>query len=642
MPFQGINITNTDYIPQYVGMPLEAMERVGDELQTRHYENIAKARQLELFGMQQMAETPSDADKRYIQGQLQGIRSSLEEMARSGAENATGKVGALATAFLGNEGLNRMKRNAAQYRTQQEMMAKLGESGVFNKAATDRYLQQGTIGEDGKFYDFMSSAQERLNYDKKADEIFDPLQADTYQTDLVADLKTSLGAWGIDKVVPGVSGDISKLPAKFKTTIIERLGREKIEDFAFNKGGWESYKNSSEYAQQKNILGKSEEEIKETFLSRGLAKIKEKILKDWETNPLLSMLKGKGEEVEGLGAGQGEQLPGQQIEFESGLGDVEDFLDMKRSENQTPVSTAQGATDAPGAKTTVGKVTEYTGAVRNIPAKRWEKLNEYAKLGQEIFGQDPNFKQVGPESSPQERQAAAAYAKQYNDLVAARVQYRINDTSWTTRSGEVGRDNAEDLTTDMLRNLKSRVIYDEATGKKIPVTNEDGTEYHDKLIDAVGNVKNMQITGILDPENYMPEIAGTEEMADAFVVQVNDPDDPSKTRTLLVSQKAYDEKNQPRAFYNRAVNRLYRGFNAVPGKESTVDIGGLKIKGQELVGNQLRNELNEEQQRAAAMMSKPTLAHVPGVGYVLADGPKGLMEYISRPDIAPKVQWGSK
>lgn len=622
MPFEGIKLTDSAYIPQYTGLPLEAMEKVGDDLQTRHYDNIAKLRQLELFGLQQAAETPSGLDKTYIQNQAKSIQDALGEIAKSGGENATGKVGALATRFLGDEGLIRIKKNAEQYKAQEELKAKLGESAVYNKMLTDRYLQQGTINPDGTYNDFMNTAQERLDYMKKQDELLAPLTADVSQTNLLADMNTTLNAIGSN-----YEGDLGNMPVYLKTIAVKALTSKKMNDFLFKKGGWENYKTTSEYAQQKNILGMSDEEIKQELHTRAEAKVFEQVDKQWMTNKGFDFK--AAQKQEGGIPGQGEQVANSKVPINITSGNYDDFLDKDREDAETPIKIdGGGATGSPGAKTTIGKVDTYFGPSKKISQERWKKLSESALLGASIFG-DGKLAPVNEKSSGEERAKAVQYAKQYEDLVNQRVQFRMKDTSQTTRAGEEGRSNAEDLTVDMIDNIKNRVVFDETTGKIIPVVNKDGDEFTDDFIEAVGDLKNMKVTGIMDPENYVGKALKNEEMIDAFMVEVRDPEDPKKTRSLLVSQKAYDPKNQPRAAWNRDVNRIYVGFNSYPGKENTITLtNGLSIKGKELVGNQIDNELPPEIAIAAKQMQRPILVDIPNQGVKLVDGPKQLANYI--------------
>jgi hypothetical protein len=626
MPFQGINLTHSEFVPQYQGLPLEAMERVGDTLQDRHYQNIANASQLDILAKQQLADTRPDADRSYIQSQLGGIKEALAEMAKNGGENATGRVNALVTQFMGDEKLINIKKNAAALRQEEEMMSKLGSKGVLNSRAREEFLKRGSFDENGNFNPYYGSAQERLNYTAKADQIFEPLRANTYQTDLVGDVNSTLKAMQIEKVLPGVSGDLSSMYGKYKTQIIERLSKQRIDDFANNQGGWEDYKQSSEYQQQKNVLGLDDSEIKKEFLSRGYAKIYEKALKDWENNPMLGLLgKGSGEDTSGLRA---EQMANMPLKYDSGLGDLEDFLPKDReSTDYQSNSSGQLGSGAPGRGMVTTKSTGYKGVLKNMPPARWQKFNETAKIAAEVFGAG-ELGDLSENSTPEEITKAQNLVKQYDEFLQNRVTYPVKDVTRYTREDQEGRDRAEDITKDVKRNITSRVIYDPESGKIIPVTKDGEMSKELQEVLGDGGLDNITVTGDLDPKNHIAKTAKNKALANAYVVQVTDPKDPSKLKEIFVSRPKYD--NPMQVAYNDAVNEVYSTFNLAPGKEQTVSIAGRKIKGRELIGKQLESYLSRfpEEREEVMTYEMPIIAEIPGQGEFIFNGPDHLAQYL--------------
>lgn len=631
MPFEGINLAHSQYIPQYAGVPLEAMERVGDDLQTRHYDNIAKMNQLDLMAAQQAAATPSTADKEYINNQAKGIRTAIEELAKNGAENATGRIGAMATKFLGDEGLIRMKRNADQYRAQQEMEAKLGKSAVKNNRLTEEYLTKGTVNPDGTYRDFMNTAQERLDYVKKADQIFDPLRANTYQSDLVADATTTLGSMGLDKVLPGVSGDISKLPAKYKTQVVEKLSETKVLDFALKQGGWESYKSSSEYAQQV-MQDIPEEEIFKEFISRGKAKIYEKIVKDWENNPMLGLL---GKDTQTPAAGDATvQMANTPIKYDHGL-NPDDFVFRDRKKT-TYTSNRSGSTasGAPGSGMSTAKLEDYQGAASGIPAEKWQKFNETAKVAAEVFGV-PGFDTLSEKSTKDQLNQASELVTQYQKFLENRVMYPNKDVTRYVRAQQEGRDLAKDETLDLIRNYSSAVFYDPTTDTVINPT-KDG-KISEELFEYLGEggLSNMQITGDLNPKNHLAKSKKLPALADAYTVQVTDPK-TGEAKELFVSRPIV--KDKALSTLNRATNDAYSTFNLQPGTPQTVNMFGMEIRGKELMGAQLAEHLSnlpeEERRRIIAMKETlgeafmPIKAEIPGLGEYLFNGPDHLAKFL--------------
>lgn len=628
--YENFKLSNSQYIPQFAGLPLDTVEKVGDELQGRHYDNIAKLRQLELLGLQQKANSESDADKSYIDNQVGGIQSALSEMAKTGAENSTSKISALANQYLGDEGLINIGKSISTRQKEKEYLEKLGGKGVMNNKALEDWKKRGSYNkETGKWEPYTMSAQEQLDYVKKADQIFDPLRANTYQTDLVADLKTTLGAFDIQRIMPGVSGDISKIPAKFKTTLIERLSNDKINDFIENKGGWESYKNSSEYTQQKNVLGMDDAAIKEEFRSRGYAKVYEKISKDWETNPMLGAIKA-GPVDETLDTASVD-IPNVQVKNDP-LGSMDDFRYKKRQATEY-VGRKQSNSGAPGPGATA-KLTDYNGPARGIEKAEWEKFNKHAKVAAEVFGV-PGWGNLDENSSEADINGAADAVEKYRGLVENRVITPKKKVGRYVRAQQEGRDIAKDETTDLIRNYNSAVFYDPQSGEVINPT-KNGAINEDLLELVGGDLENMQITGDLDPKNHFAKMKNIEALSDAYVVQVTDPKTKEK-KDIFVSRPI--SKNPALTAYNKGVNKIYSNFNLEPGVQQEVEVFGKKVKGKELIGRQLDEHISklprEQKDAIQAMQARlgpsfmPVLAEINGEE-VLFNGPDDLAQYLMR------------
>jgi hypothetical protein len=628
MPFQGINLTNSDYVPQYQGIPLEAIERVGDELQDRHYKNIANASQLDILANQQLADTRPEADRAILQKEIEGIRGGLAEMAKNGGENATARVNALVTNFMGNEKIQNIKRNAANLIREDEEMAKLGASGVLNKKQRDEFLKQGSFDQDGNYRPYLGSAQKQLDYIQKADQIFDPLKANTYQTDLEADLKTTLAAYGIDKIIPGVSGDISKLPAKYKTTLIEKLSEDKIRKFADEQGGWKSYQDSAEYNQQKNVLDLSDAEIKKEFMSRGYAKVYEKIQKDWENNPALGALGAGSGKTPTSGPGMGVEMPNMRVNYKDNI-DLSDFEYRDRL-----TSTGETVYDpSSGLQVMAGTTTKKPGVNPNISPEKWNKFNERAKIAAEVFGM-PNWDKLNANSSEKDIKEATEAVRKYQEFLSNRV---INPIKHVEEYEALTQADRTELILNLRNNYESAVFYDPQSNKVINPT-KDG-KMNPELMDLLGKggFDNTAITGDVDPKHHYAKMANTPALGDARVLQIRDPETGEVTKELFVTNPA--KSNSFESAYNQAVNTAYSSFNLEPGKEQTVEMFGQKIKGKELAGRQFEEyisgiEDSKEKQTILAVRDQlgrrfmPILAEVNGEKK-LFNGPDHLASYLA-------------
>lgn len=630
--YDSFNLSNSQYIPQFVGQPLATIERVGDELQDRHYQNIARASQLELLGMQQKANAESDADKAYIDQQLAGIKDALSTMAQTGAENSSSKISALANRFLGDEGLITIQKSIDARNRERAMIEQLqaqGKTPIMNQRNLQNFINRGSFDpETGKWSAYTPTTQQQLDYVTAQDKIVDPLQADLYQTDLATDMKTTLQNLGIN--VP--NGDMSKIPAYLKTTIVKRLSEDKVNQFIDSKGGWEGYKTTPEYKQQKEILGLSDREIKEQLRSRGQARVFEQIQKDWERNPALGLLDGSGKDKDAR-AIVGEQLPNEAIKVEPAISNFDKFV-FKDRQDQVPVdpNIKNPILDRNYAK--YGQFESYKGIDRNIKESEWKALNTYARTGAEVFGTPEaaaKFKDLNSKSDPALLAEAAQYAKQYQDLVTQRQTFNIKDVTFMRREGEEGRANADDVTKDVVDNLRSRAIYDPLSGKMIPVLSQDGDSYSDDFQKYIGSPKNLRVTGSLDPQNYLAKQLKNDKFADAYVVDVADPEDPSKTRQVYITRRAYEPSENRNTAFNRITNKIYSEVDVEPGVRKTLDIYGRKVVAQELIGNQLADamsQLSEEDRAIIGAYQMPILAEIPGHGPQIFNGAKHLADFL--------------
>lgn len=312
--YNNFQTTESDYIPQYVGMPIAQAKEVADQLQERHYNNLANLSQLQLMGLKQKAETPFEADKATIDKHLGSVQSTLEELAQNGAENSTAKVAALANQFLGNEELIRLQHNAGEYRKDQETERTLkanGHTPIRNEKLMKDWMTNGSFDpQTGKVREFKSTVQPQLDYMKAQDEVVKPIQADSWESDLKAAAGTEIGnllrAQG--KLKPGEQPSeddiMANMPAFLQSDTYKQLTKGKVDQYLFGKAtgpggqainglGWTSYKSTPEYKQQSEILGKSDQEIAAELQSRGEAKVFSEHTKQFQNNPALSVVAGR-------------------------------------------------------------------------------------------------------------------------------------------------------------------------------------------------------------------------------------------------------------------------------------------------------------------------------------------------------------
>jgi len=288
--YDNLTFNSGEYIPQYAGLPLDEIQKSADTLAGRHYQNLASLNQLQLLREQYKSKMLPGA-KSYVDEQFGDIDLALQDMAKSGGENATAKVSALTNRFLGDQGILRSMETAKGYeefkKTRDSLTAQ-GLDPVWNKKMEQEYLNAKVMGEDGQLNPLLNTPfnltpEKRLNYMEKQDEVLAPMQPDSWQNDL--------------KVAKGLAGVPNVSDSEFlESTAFKGLTSKKVQQYLFGESvnpitgkkvqglGWTSYKDSPEYRQQK-MTGMSDEDIKAELMSRGEAKVFSQMSKDFIRNP---------------------------------------------------------------------------------------------------------------------------------------------------------------------------------------------------------------------------------------------------------------------------------------------------------------------------------------------------------------------
>lgn len=270
--YSDFTLNSGEYVPQYAGSPIDDIQQTSQVLQNRHYENIAEASVLEL-ALKQMQSKALPGAKEYLATHVGQVSAELENLAQNGAENSTAKVLALKNRMLGDQGILAVGQRATEYDKFLEAKARQKDP-VYDKNKEKALLAASVVnpetGELSPEYasKFDLNSEERLDYLAKKDEIVAPIRSDISETDLAK-------AMEIEKKKK-LGNRITDLEF-FKTQTVEKLTREKVRNYIDKEGGWENYKASSEYLQEKQFGGKdggpkSDAEIKADLLSRGYAK----------------------------------------------------------------------------------------------------------------------------------------------------------------------------------------------------------------------------------------------------------------------------------------------------------------------------------------------------------------------------------
>ena len=278
--YQDLTFNNGDYINQYAGLPLQQIEQAADKLSTRHYQNLAQLDNLGILAAQTQNQLLPGA-KPYAADHINSINAALQDIARNGGEYSTAKVNAIARAFRTDQTLMNTAQRAKEYNDETELHNKLTAEGFDPVWDENRRTALLNASPDSELYNLphKSTAQKRLSYLAKQDEILDPLKPDGWEGDLKEAAKTK-----------GMS------VANFlQSTSFQGLTSKKVNDYLFKpaKGqdghiidgkGWTSYKDTPEYRQQR-MIGLTDPEIKAELQSRGEAKVFSHYSKQFMQNP---------------------------------------------------------------------------------------------------------------------------------------------------------------------------------------------------------------------------------------------------------------------------------------------------------------------------------------------------------------------
>lgn len=293
--YDDLHFDNGPYVPQYAGAPLKEIQDTASELATRHYSNIAGLTQLGQYAHMLESKLLPGA-KGYAKEQIGAIENALNELSRSGAENAGPAINTMAYNLNSDEKLMAGIQGAEAYKefkkTRDQMTAN-GLDPIWKGKGTDKDPEQAFLNaslidsKTGKLHDLYSKPfdlrpERTLNYLEKQNKVLDNLKPETYETDLNK-------AWEMARA-KGVHG------AEFlESTTVKALTADKVKNFINKQGGWELYKDTPEYKQQSEIQGLKDDQIKAELISVGMSKVFTDMQKQFVKNPFTNNGKGTGE-----------------------------------------------------------------------------------------------------------------------------------------------------------------------------------------------------------------------------------------------------------------------------------------------------------------------------------------------------------
>lgn len=283
--YDNLHFDNGAYVPQYAGAPLKEIQDTASELATRHYSNLAGLTQLGQYAHTLESKLLPGA-KGYAKEQIGAIESALNELTLKGAENAGPAINAMAYNLNSDENMMALIQKSQDYaefkKTRDQMIANGFDPTWKGKGKANdpeqAYLNAPAIDPaTGKLHELYSkpfnlTPQRTLDYHEKQNKMFENLKPDTYETDLNK-------AWELARS-KGVHG------AEFlESETVKQLTKKKIRNFIDKEGGWEAYKDTPEYRQQKDVREMSDEDIYKELVSVGESRAFRDAQKQFIKNP---------------------------------------------------------------------------------------------------------------------------------------------------------------------------------------------------------------------------------------------------------------------------------------------------------------------------------------------------------------------
>jgi len=288
--YDNLTFNQGEYIPQYAGTPLDAMQKTGDVLAGRHYQNIAQANQLQILANQMKSKLLPGA-KSGVDKHIEQLDVALQDMAKSGGENSTARIFALANTLQSDQGILNATQRAAEYNKQTELIDQLtakGEIPLYDKARREA-LANAAIDDEMLASPFEALVEPYRDPNPEMEDIWKVINPDSYEGELRVALNSKTG-----KPLATALGN-EDLGMFYETITSGGISNTKIKSQLDN--AWANYKNTASFKQQTGkLVGKTEDQVKKEFFAKGLTRVFNNLKRDYRNLPS-SATSGMGKNV---------------------------------------------------------------------------------------------------------------------------------------------------------------------------------------------------------------------------------------------------------------------------------------------------------------------------------------------------------
>jgi hypothetical protein len=544
-----------NYVPTYVGQPLETQRAVGDKMLDLFNTNLAQATAVDIMNAQRKA-VPGDEDLN--KEVAERYKNDLAAIAKSGDyENMTMRINALARRYQTDPDILALTESRANWDQEQAMVRdvrmKTGRDPLFiqNPAA------HRTVGydENGKktFNIYRSTAEAPLDWQKTRQNIWSVIEP-------------NMGPLSQEEVRKA----LTEIPGYFATGIWKGIGSSKIRNLL--EEAISAYEGTPEYRQEFRYIRETQnltpeaadQEIKARIFKEGLLKTfhqtDPQYLKDWI---LEEQMENAGKAMPEVPSYEG--MPAVKIKTILGF-DADDFDVKQRTE---PGRLPGKNTYPPIMDPSVSGGT-YTGQRKGITDSEKEARNSAALAGAEIFG-GPNVAKQAAEmgSNFYDTPQAQAFAKQYQDFITTRYQFpKVQPYPEDISKSE----------TFQLRNfLNNRMVLDldNPDGGTVP-TSKGGSLTPEFLEMIGGKANNLTVSGYVTPKNSYGKLSGNPMFGDAQVVTMTDEKNNTHKQMLITRPEGYYKTGEGQS--RKILNTLWNNLALNPGKLQRFNVEGLELE----------------------------------------------------------------
>lgn len=607
--YSDLTLSDTPYIPQYQGLPLETIRETSDTLAQRHYQNLSNLSQLELLARQQKTQV-LPGHQGYVDTQIAGIKAGLDDIAKSGGENATAKVAAMVNAYRGDPTILQSMQRRGEIQKEIDAESTLraqGKTPIRREGVRERFLS-GQISPDELSQPYQSTVESYVEPVPEMEEIWKVVNPDAWFSSLQPEEQSKLSKLiGTGAITPSMD-----LPLFLKTVRSQGISTDKIENML--NSAMSSYRLQPSYRQQTDLLGQSEDQVRRRLLNQGLLRVFNQASPQYYRTPF-----GSGKSKTEMPIFQ-EGLPGEGVENEWGYS-IDAFDPSSKDSVFGRINTGTTAekiaeakkyrelgfkVEPAGSGGTTGGIYDYVvKATENSDITAHPKYEEYKKdalAAAEVF--IPGAQDWDDETKEQyvKGSDAAANLRKYQEEFENRL---VN-----ARLIPFNPDQVKEVSTHVKNNLYNRTIYDLDEGKVLQVF-DNNRKLSDRFSDLLGDadLEKFKVTGRHNPKNFNTQSAGPEfyEGLEGFIY-----DKKADTYKRVLISPAAGELDTQLGNVKSLISQTYSTLGKKPGQWQEITpmlrmrgkyVSSTPIEARELYGeqrNRFIDNLDSDDQRQLA------------------------------------------